>query len=71
MNAYLPVHCSNAQILRNLFFFKKPEIVGNVTSEVTEYLMLTRVAGINVQADVLISEVFGNITLSKFKFFTW
>lgn len=60
-----PVHCSDAQILRNLFFLKKknPEIVGNITSEVTEYLMLTCVAGINVRADVLISEVFGNIIL--------
>lgn len=44
-------------------FLKKSEIVGNITSEATEYLLLTSVAGRSMQADVLISDVFGNTIL--------
>lgn len=65
MNAYCLCIAQMLKYLETFFFSKKknPEIVGNITSEVTEYLMLTCVAGINVRADVLISEVFGNIIL--------
>lgn len=46
-----------------LKYSENSEVVGNITSEVPEYLMLNCVAGISVQVDELTSDAFGNVTL--------
>lgn len=43
--------------------FETSEVVGNITSAVPGYVLVTCVAGVSVQADVFISEALGHRTL--------